>query len=74
MYDLKHLPNGKTHFYCPQAFLSLDFQGRDGISDMKSCMLLQMMQPGTLRHLPVMLVCSCILGRSPDGNDAVHQA
>ncbi len=28
---LKHLYNVETPFYCPQTFLSLDFQCRDGI-------------------------------------------
>jgi hypothetical protein len=30
---LKHLPNVKTRFYCPQAFLSLDFQCKDDVSE-----------------------------------------
>jgi len=32
---LKHLPNVETQFYCPQAFLSLDFQCRDGVSGLE---------------------------------------
>jgi len=31
---LKHLHNVETHFYCPQAFLSLDFQFRDDVSEL----------------------------------------
>ncbi len=31
---LKHLPNVETRFYCPQAFLSLDFQCRDDIFEL----------------------------------------
>ncbi len=32
---LKHLPNVETRFYCPQTFLSLDFQCRDDVSELK---------------------------------------
>jgi len=32
---LKHLHNVETCFYCPQTFLSLDFQCRDAISELK---------------------------------------
>ena len=28
----EHLPNVKTRFYCPRAFLSLDFLCRDDVS------------------------------------------
>ena len=31
----KHLPNTETRFNCAQAFLSLDFQCRDDISELK---------------------------------------
>ena len=30
----KHRPNVETQFWCPQAFLSLDYQCRDGISEL----------------------------------------
>ncbi len=30
---LKHLPSVETRFYCPQAFLSLDVQCRDDVSE-----------------------------------------
>ncbi len=33
--NLKHLHNVETRFYCPQAFLSLDFQCRDDVSELK---------------------------------------
>ena len=32
---LKHHHNVETRFYCPQAFLSLDFQCRDDVSELK---------------------------------------
>ncbi len=32
---LKHLPNVETHFYCHQAILSLGFQCRDDVSEIK---------------------------------------
>ncbi len=32
---LKHLPNVETRFFCPQAFLSLDFQSWDDVSELK---------------------------------------
>ena len=32
---LKHFPNVEPRFYCPQAFLSLDFQCKDEISELK---------------------------------------
>jgi len=32
---LKHLLKVRTRFYCPQAFLSLDFQCRDDVSELK---------------------------------------
>ncbi len=32
---LKHLHNVETRFYCPQMFLSLDFQCRDDVSELK---------------------------------------
>jgi len=32
---LKHLPNAETRFYCPQAFLSLDFHCRMDLSELK---------------------------------------
>ncbi len=32
---LQHLRNVETRFYCPQAFLSSDFQCRDDISVFK---------------------------------------
>ena len=32
---LKHLHNVETRFYCPQTFLSLDFQCRDDVSELK---------------------------------------
>ncbi len=32
---LKHLPNVETRVYCPQAFLSLDFQCRDDVFESK---------------------------------------
>ena len=32
---LKHLHNVETRFYCPQTFLYLDFQCRDGVSEFK---------------------------------------
>jgi hypothetical protein len=31
---LKHLPSVETRIYCPQAFLSLDFQCRDDVSEL----------------------------------------
>ncbi len=31
---LKHLHNAETRFYCPQTFLSLDFQCRDDVSEL----------------------------------------
>ncbi len=31
----KHLHNVETPFVCPQAFLSLDFQCRDGVFELK---------------------------------------
>jgi len=37
---LKHLPNVETRFYCPQAFLSLDFQSRDDVSGLKRAVCL----------------------------------
>ncbi len=37
--DLKHLPNVETRFYCPQAFLTLDFQCRDAVSEFKTDVL-----------------------------------
>ena len=33
VHALKHLPNVKTRFYCPQAFLTLHFWCRDDISE-----------------------------------------
>ncbi len=33
--ELKHVHNVETRFYCPQAFLSLDFQYRDDVSELK---------------------------------------
>ncbi len=33
--NLTHLSTVETRFYCPQAFLSLDFQCRDDISELK---------------------------------------
>ena len=37
--QLKHLDNVRTHFYCPQTFLSLRFQCRDiGESKQMFCM------------------------------------
>ncbi len=33
--DLKHLHSVETRFYCPQAFLSLDFQCRDDVFELK---------------------------------------
>ena len=33
--DLKHLHNVEMRFHCPQAFLSLDFQCRDDVSELK---------------------------------------
>ena len=32
---LQHLRNVETRLYCPQAFLSLDFQCRDDVSEVK---------------------------------------
>jgi len=32
---VKHLPNVQTRFYCPQVFLSGDFQCKDGVSELK---------------------------------------
>ena len=32
---LKHLHNVETGFCCPQAFLSVDFQCRDDVSELK---------------------------------------
>ncbi len=32
---LKHLPNVETHFYCPQAFLGLNFHCRMDVSELK---------------------------------------
>ncbi len=32
---LKHLPNLETCFCCPQAFLSVEFQCKDDISELK---------------------------------------
>ena len=32
---LSHLHNVETRFYCPQAFLSLDFQYKDDVSEVK---------------------------------------
>ncbi len=32
---LKHLHNVEPRFYCPQTFLSLDFQCRDDVSELK---------------------------------------
>lgn len=33
--ELKHLQNVKLHLYCPQMFLSLDFQCMDDVSELK---------------------------------------
>jgi len=33
--NLKHLHNEKPRFYCPQAFLSFDFQCMDDVSELK---------------------------------------
>jgi len=33
-HELKHLQNVDTCLYCPQTFLSLDFQCRDDISEL----------------------------------------
>ncbi len=33
--NLKHLHNVEMRFYCPQAFLSLDFQCRHDVSELK---------------------------------------
>ena len=35
MPDLQHLHNVETRFYDPQAFLSLDFQYRDDVFELK---------------------------------------
>ncbi len=32
---LKHLHNVETRFFCPQTFLSLDYQCRDGVSELE---------------------------------------
>ncbi len=35
VWNIKHLHNVETRFYCPQTFLHLDFQCRDDVSELK---------------------------------------
>jgi len=33
--ELKHIYNVEPHFFCPQTFLSLDFQSSNDVSELK---------------------------------------